>query len=93
MKSRIISGSIAAVYLVAAYLTGKGEAAFQVGLFLIFPLACIWFSDAMGGFTGLRIGGPSITSTTPGWVVAFGGWLLLLLPVVIGLIMTVAGNR
>ena len=91
MKSRIISGIIAAAYLVTAYLTANEEAAFKVAIFLILPLACIWFSDAMGEFTGL--GFPSITTTTPGWAVAFGGWLLLLLPLLIWLIMGVVGNR
>jgi hypothetical protein len=91
MKSRVVSGIIAALYLVAAYLMISGEAACKVGIFLILPLACIWFSDAMGGFTG--VGAPSITTTTPGWAVAFGGWLLLLVPVVAWLIIAVAGRR
>jgi hypothetical protein len=91
MRSRIISGIIAAAYLVAAYLMANGDGAFTVAVFLILPLACIWFSDALGEFTGL--GFPSLTGTTPGWVVAFGGWLLLVLPVVIWLIMGLVSNR
>ncbi|HSB69997.1 MAG TPA: hypothetical protein VLT62_11745 [Candidatus Methylomirabilis sp.] len=81
MKSKTISGTIAALYLFFSYPTANGEVAFTLGIFLILPLDCIWFSEAMGGFTGL--GMPSITTTTPGWAVAFGGWLLLLLPVLI----------
>ena len=88
MKSRIISGIIAVGYLVAAYLVGGPELTLRLGGFLALPLACIWFSEAMGDYTGLNFGTrPAISRTTPGCFVAFGGWLLLLLPIIIGLIM------
>ncbi len=93
MKSRIISGGIAVVYLVTAYFTADAEAIWLVGLFLILPLACIWYSDAVGGYTGLNFGTrPAISQTTPGCFVAFGGWLLLFLPVIIGLAVWLIGN-
>lgn len=82
MKSRILSGIIAAAYLVGAYLAADGELALKVGLNLILPMACIWFSDAMGGYTGVGMGSHAITSPTPGCLVAFAGWLLLLLPII-----------
>jgi len=50
-------------------------------LFVIFPLACIWFSDAMGGYTGLTTSMP-ITATSPGVIVCILGWLLLLMPLI-----------
>jgi hypothetical protein len=90
MKSRIFSGIVAAGYVMAAYLTLNGEATLLVGLFLILPLACIWFSDAMGDYLGGM--DPAITRTTPGWAVAFGGWLLLLLPIIIWSVLGVAGS-
>ena len=85
MVSRILSAAIAVVYLTMACFTGGGEAALKCALFLILPLACIWFSEEMGLFTGV-MRGQSITAPTPGWLVAFGGWLLLFLPVIIGLV-------
>ncbi|MCC6694547.1 MAG: hypothetical protein IT365_02850 [Candidatus Hydrogenedentes bacterium] len=92
MTNRILSGFIAVVYLVAAYLAGGGEATFKLALYLILPLACIWFSDAMGGYTGSSLGAqPSITESTPGCFVAFGGWLLLLLPLIAWLIVLNSG--
>jgi hypothetical protein len=85
MKSRIISGVIALIYLVVAYLGDGGEAAFKVGIFLVLPLACIWFGEEMGNYSGMLMGGGPM-NPTPGWLVAAGGWLLLLLPVILAAI-------
>ena len=77
----------AALALVAAFLAGGVELTWRLGIYLVLPLACIWFSEAMGDYIGSNLGSrPAITRTTPGCFVAFGGWLLLLLPVIIGLI-------
>ena len=59
----------------------------QLALFLILPLGCIWFSDAMGGYTGMGMGSGAITSPTPGFLIAFVGWLLLLLPIILALVL------
>lgn len=93
MKSNILSGIVALAYLVGAYVTAGGETTFKLGIFLILPLSCIWFSDAMGGYTGVGMGRGAITSTTPGCLVAFGGWLLLLLPVIIAAIIAFGENN
>jgi hypothetical protein len=50
--------------------------------FVALPLACIWFSDEMGDYVG-ALPGPSIQKPSPAWMVSIGGWVLLLLPVVI----------
>jgi len=93
MKSRIISGVIALVYVIGAYVGGGGGAAIKVAAFLVLPLACIWFSDTMGGYTGFGMGRGAITSTSPGCMVAICGWVLLLLPVIIGVIMVLNKNQ
>jgi hypothetical protein len=82
--NRVISGLLAGVYLVLAYAHGGGESAFRVGMCLILPLACIWFADAMGGFTGPTTM-IAITRASPGVFVMILGWLILLLPVIIAL--------
>jgi len=79
--NRILSGLVAAIYLATACYFEGPELAWKVGLFLIFPMACIWFSEAMGDFTG-NSASVSITATTPGWMVLTGGWVVLLLPVI-----------
>ena len=86
MISRILSAIIAIAYLAPAYFTDGGETAFRVGMFLILPIACIWFGDAMGDYVGGTIRGQYISSTTPGCLVVAGGWLLLILPAIVGLI-------
>lgn len=93
MKSRILSGIIAFGYLATAYFADGLGLTWRVGIFLILPLACIWFSEAMGAYTGVGFGSGAITSTTPGCLVAFGGWLLLFLPAIVGLIMWVSGDN
>lgn len=93
MKSRLLSGIIALAYMIGAYFTADAETMWKLGLFLVLPLACIWFSDAMGGYTGVGMGRGAITSTTPGCFVAFGGWLLLLLPIIIAGVMILSGKK
>lgn len=90
MKSRVLSSIVAMAYLVFAYFGGGWELTLRVGTFLILPLACIWFSEAMGSYTGIGFGRGAITSTTPGCVVAFGGWLVLFLPMIALAIMALS---
>ena len=81
--NRILSAALALIYIVGAFMGGGGEVGCKVLLFVILPLACIWFSDAMGGYTGLTMSMP-ITAPSPGLIVCILGWLLLLLPLIIG---------
>ncbi|MDY6863301.1 MAG: hypothetical protein SV062_09980 [Thermodesulfobacteriota bacterium] len=83
--SRVISGVITIIYLIIAFLVDGLEGMLDFIMFLMLPLVCIWFSDEMGSYTGL-IRGHLITSESPGWLVAFLGWILLLFPVIICII-------
>lgn len=65
----------------AASLAAGWEGFVKVAIFLILPLACIWFSEAMGNYIGPTTS-VAITERTPGCLVCFGGWLVLLLPVI-----------
>lgn len=87
LQSRLLSGIVALFYLGAAIALGDYQIIFKVAMFLILPLACIWFSDMMGGYTGfLLFPRPAITKETPGFFVALVGWMLLLTPLVIGIV-------
>ena len=89
MAGRITSLIIAIVYLIAAFL-GKGfEGILTTSIFLLLPMACIWFPDELGSFTGV-MRGQYINAQSPGCLVAFGGWLLLTLPLVIAIINAVS---
>ena len=67
------------------------ETFIQMLLFLLLPLACIFFGDKMGEMIGFRFrltfAAPTVDKSSPGSVVVFMGWVLLLLPLVIILIM------
>ena len=88
MKGRIASLIISAVYLIAAVFTKGMEGVLHLLAFLLLPLACIWFPEELGSFNGV-VRGQYINTKTPGCLVAFGGWLLLALPVIIGIINAV----
>ena len=80
-KNRIFSSLLAAVYIFGGFATGGGEGGFKVMGFVILPLACIWFGNAMGGYTG-----PStdiwISTPSPGVIVCILGWMMLILPAI-----------
>ena len=80
-KGKVIALAIACFYLLISILFGKQGDWTKMLMFLILPLACIFFRAAMGTHTGLTaLARPSITRTTPGCFVALAGWALLLLP-------------
>ena len=80
MQSRVRSTVFASVILLVALFLGVGmDGTLRLVALLLLPMACIWFSDAIGNLTGIRLGlaSPTVTSTTPGIAVAFGGWILM----------------
>ena len=76
-----MSGLLAAFYIMGAFVDVGAEAGFKVIMVVTLPLACIWFADAMGGYTGPTTG-MWITAPSPGVFVRILGWLLLLLPLI-----------
>jgi hypothetical protein len=91
-RNRLFSGLAAVFYVVAAIVGIGGEAALKVAMFVILPLACIWFPDEMGGYVGLA-GYSGITATSPGIIVCILGWVLLLLPLIVCLVYFLAGSK
>lgn len=71
---------IAVVYVALAAFTedtsAEDIAFLAVGL--LFPLALIWFPEALGRMTGYVGYGPRINTETPPAIVAACGWFLLL---------------
>jgi hypothetical protein len=86
--NRKLSGLLVLAYIVGAYLDINAEAAFKVMIGCIFPLACIWFAEAMGGYVGPTTM-INITNQSPGMVVCILGWVILLLPVFVMIIQAV----
>ena len=78
--SRVVSGTFAVVIIVTAALTGvEGKEVLMLSLFLMLPLTFIWYGDEIGDYMG-TVRGFQVTSPTPGCLVKFFGWLLLLSP-------------
>lgn len=82
LRSRWLSATVAVIYLLAGAATGGLQSVLNLAMFLVWPLACIWFPDGMGNLVGITLGHgyPVITQRTPGDFVAIGGWILLLSP-------------
>jgi hypothetical protein len=79
---------VAITYVVLATIARGPVLAIKVGICVILPLACIWFSESMGRYTGLGglAYGYPITEESPGILVCIMGWVVLLLPIVVGVI-------
>lgn len=79
---KTLSILVAAAYLIAAFTSATPAVGLRVLGFLILPLACIWFSEEMGEYTG-NWGRHHIDEKSPGCMIAFLGWVILLMPVVV----------
>ena len=79
MISRLASILVAVAYICGSIFYGDQGDLSRCLLFLILPLICIWFGEEVGSLTGLVFGRP-ITATTPGGFIAFGGWMVLIVP-------------
>jgi hypothetical protein len=84
---KAISSAIGICYIVLGYLGGGAELAFRIFIFLIFPLGFIWFSEAIGNYTGPVTRGAPVTNKSPAFLIALGGWVILLLPIILTLIL------
>ncbi|OHB82968.1 MAG: hypothetical protein A2Z38_06290 [Planctomycetes bacterium RBG_19FT_COMBO_48_8] len=103
--SKVISLLITALYLIfyiipiafgsecddplASILSGD-----TVGIlgWLALSLICIWWGDELGeGLVGARFG--LVSSPSPGWAVKMMGWILLVLPVFIFILIWIMGKN
>jgi len=89
ITSRRLSVLVAVAYLIGISFFAQPKSAkallgniVTTVIWLLFPLACIWFGDEMGEYVGV-LPGPAINRRSPGWMVKVGGWILLFLPVVV----------
>ena len=85
MIARATSVMVAGAYIAIAIFSKMEGAILKTIMFLILPMACIWYGDAMGTYTGM-MRGQYISKTSPGCLVAACGWLMLMLPILIKLI-------
>jgi len=78
--SRLLSGIIALIGLVVAFIHFHSHILLNYCLFTLIELVLIWFPDEVNEYTlGLWIDGYKIQNQTPTAMIAGIGWILLLL--------------
>lgn len=75
---RWVSLSVAASYLGFAIYTRGVEGGLRTAVFLMLPMASLWFSEGMAGYVGGRL-----TRASAAPVVRITGWVLLFVPLAI----------
>jgi hypothetical protein len=75
--NRAFSALVAFLYLIMALATGGGEILLRIAIFLVFPMAGIWFSEELA--TTIRT---TTTTEPPAQIVRFTAWILLFAPLV-----------
>ncbi len=84
MISKFISLIVGFVYIFAAFSTGEGDTIIFTFINVIICLGLIWLPDYFASYGGPTwpVGRASqrITASSPPSLVAFMGWVLLLLP-------------
>jgi len=81
--ARVLSLTLVGFYVIIALASGRTDALYKMVPAVVFGLACIWNGDALGRMTGFRwFGSMNISTETPGGLIRFVGWLLLILPLI-----------
>ena len=78
LVSRGASLLVAALCVGAAFHRAGAKGAAYTAVYLFLPMACIWFSAALGSYVGPYSWFRTINRPTPASFVAIGGWLLLM---------------
>lgn len=76
--SKIAALVLVLFYTLIAIITIGTTAVFGVLLLLVPPLALIWYSEELSEFTGYIGRGTTIHQTSPEFLIAAFGWLVLL---------------
>jgi len=77
--SRVLSTVLSMVYFYLAARRGGGTVIYLL-MFLILPLAAVWFPTQMGAATGMIDPFTVVTRPSPPILVLLLGWLVLLMP-------------
>jgi len=84
------------IFLVLVYVTVTGMLAGPLSALkllagMLLPLACIWFPDVLGEYTGQGLS--RVSRPSPPSLVWFLGWIVLVLPLIVGTILWLQGVR
>ncbi len=81
--NRTLSTLVFSAYIIRVIAIGDGGLFFMLVVGLVIPMACIWFPEAMGDYASPSGVYRIINQPTPAPVVCFIGWVMLLLPAVV----------
>ncbi|MCO6043478.1 zf-TFIIB domain-containing protein [Aeoliella sp. ICT_H6.2] len=92
LTSKLLSGAVAAAVayvLPDAFDNGGLFPMHFVRGYVVVPLLCIWFPEELARMTSMRFGltRPQVTNPTPGVMLAVCGWILLLTPVLVWMLL------
>lgn len=90
---RILSLAIVIAYVALGARQDGGRGFWAVLYWSILPLACIWFADELGRYTGPWFLGPGITQQSPGCLLRLVAWGLLLLPIAVAVLNHISQVR
>jgi hypothetical protein len=76
--AKLISLAIAVVYVVSLGVTRSLETTVQCSVFLLLPLALIWFPEQLGRATGFFVKGSYVDAESPPILLSILGWFFLL---------------
>lgn len=81
-KARAFALGLAIFYIIMGFASGDEGDGLKVIIFLLFPLGGIFFSQAIGDYTGISEIGiqPRISRSTPAFLVRLIAWIFLFLP-------------
>jgi predicted membrane protein len=91
MTGKIISLIIVGICLLLTYMTAGGEHFLQMIGVLVLPLACIWFSEEWGGYSGAfpPTSGVSQIKASPPILLYIFGWIFLIVVFILLIIAAV----
>jgi len=82
INSRLLSLLVVLTYVALVFTYGESGWLIRLVLFLIVPMVCIWFPEAMGSYMGYGLATVGVTEESPPGCILIIGWVLLLLPVI-----------
>ena len=88
---RALSLFVAAGYTAAAMHYGLGTAILKLTVPMLLALACIWFPDELGDFTGV-VHYRAITAPSPAGLLRVIGWLVLLIAPLVAILLANAST-
>jgi hypothetical protein len=74
---RILSGLVALFLIGLAVFSGEPGSIIGTLIFLVWPIALIWWPEILGSMSGRSLGHGWLSQSSAAWLVRSCGWVLL----------------